>query len=162
MTQTQFLLFIVIALFIASRWFRGLFAWVVFAFLFLFFYVGLSNSEEVNIEGKTNGSGDGRYNVLHIPQYMPYYPTAATIWPRTIDVKCKDYDGNLDCEGYNWSPSMGRTEYLFINPVVENQKIEEPPEITANSFVEQVKPIVLKPKKRVRKSYKPAATCVVK
>lgn len=59
-------------------------------------------------------------NVLHAPQYLPYYPTAAVIWPRIIEVPCtKSAAGNLLCEEYHWSPSMGRGEYLFFVPVVK-------------------------------------------
>ena len=58
-------------------------------------------------------------NVLHAPQYMPNYPTAATIFPRAVEVPCvKNAKGDLDCAGYNWSPSMGRGEYLFVIPKV--------------------------------------------
>ena len=51
-------------------------------------------------------------NVLHVPQYMPGYPTAATIWPRVVTVKCRA----TKCEGYTITPDMGRGEYLFILP----------------------------------------------
>src|SRR5262249_25092646 len=63
-------------------------------------------------------------NILHAPQYMPYNPTAATIWPRVVEVPCtKEASGDLTCAGYNWSPSLGRGEYLFIAPkVVEAPK----------------------------------------
>lgn len=58
------------------------------------------------------------------PGYLPYHPTAATVWPRVIEVDCvKQSSGNLDCEGYRWSPSMGRGEYIFIQP-----RIKEPVE----------------------------------
>jgi hypothetical protein len=58
-------------------------------------------------------------NILHAPQYMPHFPTAATIWPRVVEVPCtKDSKGDLTCAGYNWSPSMGPGEYLFVSPKV--------------------------------------------
>jgi len=58
-------------------------------------------------------------NILHAPQYMPYHPTAATIWPRVVEVPCtKAADGKLNCAGYNWNSSMGRAEYLFVAPRV--------------------------------------------
>jgi hypothetical protein len=67
-------------------------------------------------------------NVLHAPQYMPYMPTAATIWPRVIEVPCtKAVNGDLNCASYNWSPEMGRAEYLFVTPKV----------------IEPVKPVVV-------------------
>jgi hypothetical protein len=58
---------------------------------------------------------DGMY---HAPQYMPGSPTAATIYPRVIDVKCTQVGGMLNCDGYNWSPDMGRAEYLMIRPTI--------------------------------------------
>jgi hypothetical protein len=63
-------------------------------------------------------------NIDHAPQYMPNYPTAATVWPRVVEVPCtKGKNGALDCAGYNWSPAMGRGEYLFVTPkVVEQSK----------------------------------------
>ena len=55
----------------------------------------------------------GDYGVYHVPQYMPGYPTAATIWPRVVEVKCQ----NDLCEGYENTPALGRGEYLFFKPV---------------------------------------------
>ena len=55
----------------------------------------------------------GDYGVYHAPQYMPGYPTAATIWPRVVEVKCQ----NDVCEGYQNTPALGRGEYLFFKPV---------------------------------------------
>lgn len=55
----------------------------------------------------------GNFGVYHAPQYLPGFPTAATIWPRVIDVKCS----GDKCEGYNWLPEYGRGEYLFFRPV---------------------------------------------
>lgn len=55
----------------------------------------------------------GDYGVYFAPQYMPGYPTAATIWPRVVNVRC---DGDM-CEGYENSPALGRGEYLFFKPI---------------------------------------------
>jgi hypothetical protein len=55
----------------------------------------------------------GDYGVYHVPQYMPGFPTAATIWPRVVEVKCQ----NDRCEGYENTPALGRGEYLFFKPV---------------------------------------------
>ena len=55
----------------------------------------------------------GDYGVYHVPQYMPGYPTAATIWPRVVEVKCE----NDVCEGYQNLPALGRGEYLFFKPI---------------------------------------------
>lgn len=64
----------------------------------------------------------------HGPQYLPGVPTAATIYPRVVDVKCKlAKNGNALCEGYNWLPEMGRGEYLFIRPVIEAPPPVAPP-----------------------------------
>jgi hypothetical protein len=57
---------------------------------------------------------------LHAPQYLPYYPTAAVIWPRAIEVPCTKVGANdLLCDDYYWTPAMGRGEYLFFTPVVK-------------------------------------------
>lgn len=55
----------------------------------------------------------GDHGVYHAPQYMPGFPTAATIWPRIIEVQCQN---NL-CAGYEITPALGRGEYLFFKPV---------------------------------------------
>ena len=83
-------------------------------------------------------------NILHAPQYMPGYPTAAVIWPRVVEVPCtKTAKGDLNCSGYNWSPAMGPGEYLFVSPrVVEPAKpvtvtvIKEVPGPVREVFVE--------------------------
>ena len=63
--------------------------------------------------------------LLHTPQYMPGHPTAATIYPRVVDVPCtKAPSGSLQCDGYNWMPEMGRGEYLFVRPrMVETRPV---------------------------------------
>lgn len=71
----------------------------------------------------------------HAPQYLPGHPTAATIYPRVVEVPCtKAADGKLTCAGYNWTPNMGRGEYLYVTPkiiepakpVVEKVIVKEP------------------------------------
>lgn len=57
-------------------------------------------------------------NLFHAPQYMPFFPTAATIWPRVIEVPCRMAGPDLVCERYYWRPEYGRGEYLFFSPVV--------------------------------------------
>jgi hypothetical protein len=66
---------------------------------------------------------DGLY---HVPNYLPGFPTAATIWPREIPVECaKDPETrNPTCSGYRVHPAVGRGEYIFIRPVA---KAEPPP-----------------------------------
>ncbi len=58
-------------------------------------------------------------DIYHVPQYMPAYPTAATIWPRIVDVKCTKQGDDLKCDGYEWLPEYGRGEYLFFRPVID-------------------------------------------
>jgi len=65
---------------------------------------------------------DGYY---HAPQDMPYYPTAAVIWPRVVEVPCEYIHGKMLCEGYHWQPKLGRAEYLFVIPKMK--EIIEPP-----------------------------------
>lgn len=58
-------------------------------------------------------------DIYHVPQYLPGSPTAATIWPRVIDVPCaRASSGELLCQGYEWLPKFGRAEYLFFRPVL--------------------------------------------
>lgn len=59
--------------------------------------------------------GNGLY---HAPQYTPGHPTAATIWPRVVEVPCTKEGEKLLCEGYHWLPEMGRGEYLYFKPMV--------------------------------------------
>lgn len=65
-------------------------------------------------------------NILHVPQYMPNHPTAATIYPRVMEVPCSKDGEKLKCASYNWSPAMGRGEYLFITPKI----VEAPMPVT--------------------------------
>ena len=87
---------------------------------------GTAFADDVQIQRNLLGSGIqnaemtadvatqvGDYGVYHVPQYMPGYPTAATIWPRVVEVKCQ----NDLCEGYENTPALGRGEYLFFKPV---------------------------------------------
>ena len=74
----------------------------------------------------------GDYGVYHVPQYMPGYPTAATIWPRVVEVKCV----NEVCEGYQSAPALGRGEYLFFKPITTVAAVSIPvvmsiPEVAA-------------------------------
>ena len=65
--------------------------------------------------------GEGIY---HAPQYLPQFPTAATLWPRVIDVLCeKQTNNSYVCDGYNWIPAFGRGEYLYIRPQVKAQPV---------------------------------------
>jgi hypothetical protein len=66
-------------------------------------------------------------NVYFAPQYMPYFPTAATIYPRVMAVPCAKTATGMTCKGYNWLPEMGRGEYLMLTPavVLEPTKVVE-------------------------------------
>lgn len=58
-------------------------------------------------------------NLYHAPQYMPFFPTAATIWPRVIEVPCTTSGADVVCERYYWRPEYGRGEYLFFTPILQ-------------------------------------------
>ncbi len=111
-------------------------------FMLSFFIASLSYAKDVMIENRTYGSGvlgdsnsqiaqphDGL--VLWVPQHLPGYPTAATLWPRVVEIPCKNVGHKLVCDGYQNRPEYGRGEYLFILP-----KVAEPPTV-----VEKVIPI---------------------
>lgn len=81
-------------------------------------------SAQVELENHPYGSGtpgfkgvtkaylvDKDNDYYHVPQYMPGFPTAATLWPRVITVDCTSAE---HCEGYEYSPKFGRAEYLFF------------------------------------------------
>lgn len=57
----------------------------------------------------------------HAPNYMPQYPTAATLWPRVVEVPCKTVAAGaaLDCGVVTWTPAFegGRGEYVYLKPV---------------------------------------------
>ncbi|QRF62887.1 hypothetical protein [Variovorax paradoxus] len=65
-----------------------------------------------NASGSEPAQPVGDYGVWHVPQFMPGYPTSATLWPRVIEVRCIE----RQCEGYALPPELGRTEYLFVRP----------------------------------------------
>jgi hypothetical protein len=58
-------------------------------------------------------------DVFHVPQYLPGWPTARSIWARVVDVPCAALaSGGLRCQGYSWTPALGRAEYLYFRPVL--------------------------------------------
>ena len=85
-------------------------------------------------------------NIFQVPQYLPYYPTAAVIYPRVVNVTCVE---GQEC-GYNWSPELGRAEYLYIQKtVVAAPKAPEP--VIVEKIVPGPERIILKevpPKKK--------------
>jgi hypothetical protein len=94
--------------------------------------IGIAGSvlaQQVNVSRESLGSGQpgasGVENatkwdndIYHAPQYMPGYPTAAVLYPRIVDVQCTKSSTGLNCKGYNWTPDMGRAEYLMIRTTV--------------------------------------------
>lgn len=65
-----------------------------------------------NARGTESAEPVGSLGVWHVPQYLPGFPTAATIWPRVIIIQCTS---DL-CAGYEITPEIGRGEYLFFVP----------------------------------------------
>ena len=61
---------------------------------------------------------DGLY---HAPNYLPGFPTAATIWPRELPVDCQRdaTTGKPICAGFEVYPATGRGEYLFVRPTLK-------------------------------------------
>lgn len=54
----------------------------------------------------------------HVPNTLPGHPTAATIWPREVEVGCDvDAQGRWWCDGYDVHPALGRGEYIYVRPV---------------------------------------------
>jgi len=74
-------------------------------------------------------------DIYHAPQYLPGFPTAATLWPRVVDVQCTRRGARLECAGYNWVPEMGRGEYLMLRPVV---KEDTKPVVITNTVIREV------------------------
>jgi hypothetical protein len=124
--------------------------------------VGLTGSvlaQAVSVDRRTLGSGTpgmtgfeltGKWdnNIFHAPQYMPGHPTAATLYPRVVDVECTKTTSGLNCKGYNWLPEMGRGEYLMIRPVLaepQQVKVELVPVPVPGPTV--YKEVPVKPKK---------------
>lgn len=81
---------------------------------------------------------DGLY---HVPQYLPYNPTAGTFPTRVIEVECDSVMNELKCDGFNWVPAMGRAEYLMIKPVM---RVEKAAEITPASPIPPAPIFILK------------------
>jgi len=94
-------------------------------------------SGEQGVQGFENATLVLDNNIFHAPQYLPMYPTAATIWPRVVEVRCHRVgtsvtvsvntagvvygarnEPKLQCDGYDWMPALGRGEYLFFKPVM--------------------------------------------
>ena len=90
--------------------------------------VVINNEEGIGTPAATGKLGtesakvwDSTREIYHVPQYMPGYPTAAVIFPRVVDVECKQNGSTLLCKGYHLLPEDGRGEYLMIHPVVREE-----------------------------------------
>lgn len=112
------------------------------------------------VQGLENATPMGN-DLYHAPQYMPSYPTAATIWPRVVDVPCVKTVKGLQCQGYEWQPKLGRAEYLYFRPVVKEQsaKLDTPVPLVLLPKVEPIQNYsVPLAKKKVRKVARPQQT----
>lgn len=141
--------------------------------MFILCLVAAAAHAEVNIGRVIDGSGspgnsigvenarEVENNIFHAPQYMPNYPTAATIWPRVIDVPCVKNGDDLKCEGYHWTPDMGRGEYLFFTPVVKADTPEVIVKPIPEPVIQQMTPIPAKLKAKPKKFVlmKPKKVC---
>ncbi len=110
--------------------------------------IGLTGSalaQEVSVSREPLGSGTPGAqgienatkwdnNIFHAPQFMPGHPTAATLYPRVVDVPCTQTATGLSCKGYNWMPELGRGEYLMIRPIVT---VEAKPQVITNTVVRE-------------------------
>lgn len=56
---------------------------------------------------------DGLY---HVPGYLPYQSTAASLWPRVITVQCRQTEGTWYCSGYHVDGVLGRGEDVYVRP----------------------------------------------
>jgi hypothetical protein len=64
---------------------------------------------------------DGLY---HVPNYLPGFPTAATLWPREVPTACEMAGGRTVCTGYGVHLATGRGEYIFVRPVVKAPPVQ--------------------------------------
>lgn len=103
--------------------------------------MGAATAQEVIIDynylGPRGGTATKWHNdIYHSPQYMPGHPTAATLYPRVVDVKCTQTSTGLSCNSYNWIPEMGRGEYLMFRPVMVEDTA--PPQVITNTVIKEV------------------------
>jgi hypothetical protein len=78
-----------------------------------------SGTPAVGVTAGTDEASHVADGLYHAPNYLPGFPTAATIWPREVPVECtSDAVGKLTCGGYDLYPGMGRGEYIFVRPTI--------------------------------------------
>lgn len=97
---------------------RKLFITVLLAF------ISLSASAQYVVDNKLLGPGNFElgsspaFKVLgdlyHVPQFMPGYPTSATIWPRVTKTKCRFETRTIYCDPVRLTQFGDRAEYLFF------------------------------------------------
>jgi len=71
--------------------------------------------------GRTSGYDTAEYvngGLYHVPNWLPFQPTAATIWPRVVAVKCKSKTGVWFCDGYAVNGILARGEDVYISPLL--------------------------------------------
>ena len=104
----------------------------IISILALMALCGSAFANDLSIERREGGFGtpglegqeraekwDGSNAIYHALTYLPGHPTAATIYPRVVDVECtRSNAGNFSCGGFNWRQELGRAEYLFVRPVL--------------------------------------------
>lgn len=100
--------------------------------------LGSGSPEQHGVENATKWDND----IYHAPQYMPGFPTAATLWPRVVDVRCDKVGTTYNCDGYHWMPDLGRGEYLMIRPMVKRP--DPAPVTVTNTIIKEVPVVILK------------------
>lgn len=93
-------------------------------------FTSLMASAQLNVQNALLGSGNDEvlttksfevYNdIFHVPQYMPGFPTAATIWPRIVKTKCNWTGNSMYCDAIRHSEYGYRTEYLYFTEAAKN------------------------------------------
>jgi hypothetical protein len=99
---------------------------------------------------------DGLY---HVPGYLPYESTSASLWPRVVTVQCRQTADTWYCSGYHVDGILGRGEDVYVRPefqrvVAPVKPVSDPiiiPSLPARPFVRPyIKPYIsprLAPKK---------------
>jgi len=82
--------------------------------------------------GPTTGTQEARWVAdgdFHVPNHLPGHPTAASIWPREVEISCVQdvASGALVCDGYDVHPALGRGEYIYVRPVLRPPVAEPQP-----------------------------------
>jgi hypothetical protein len=94
---------------------------------------------------------DGLY---HVPGFLPYESSAASMWPRVVNVKCHSQDGEWYCTGYHIDGVLERGEDVYVRPqfikvVTPVVPITVVPEVKAPvTPVPHVHHLLLRPKKQ--------------